>query len=193
MSQVVAAPNGFRQREGELNSKDDCGNFMEQKELFLLDVKAVAEMEDVPSELIFNWDQTGISIVPGSSWTMDVKGAKHVQISGIGDKRKITALFCGMFDGNFLPPQLIYQGKTTATLPHVDFPKDWHMACTPNHGANETTMKEFIKIVIQHKHKELKLSDDHSALAIFNFLKVYKLMLYAVFSRKTTSSLCPSP
>ena len=39
-------------------------------------------MEDMPSELIFNWYQTGISIVLGSFWTMDVKGAKYVEISG---------------------------------------------------------------------------------------------------------------
>ena len=80
-------------------------------------------MEDVPPELVFNWDQTGISIVPGSSWTMEKKGSKRVEIVGISDKRQITAIFCG----NFLPLQVIYQGKTTASLPHYKFPDDWHV------------------------------------------------------------------
>ena len=61
-------------------------NFEAVKEQFLLDIKAVVEMEAVPPELIFNWDQTGISIVPGSSWTMEVKGSKQVDIMGMDDK-----------------------------------------------------------------------------------------------------------
>lgn len=44
------------------------------------------EIEDVPPELIFNWDQTGISIVPRSSWAMEVKGSKRVEIMGMDDK-----------------------------------------------------------------------------------------------------------
>ena len=44
-------------------------HFEAVKEQFILDIRAVVEMEDIPPELVFNWDQTGISIVPGSSWT----------------------------------------------------------------------------------------------------------------------------
>ncbi len=43
-------------------------------------------MEDIPPELVFNWDQTGISIVPGSSWTVELKGSKSVEIARSGDK-----------------------------------------------------------------------------------------------------------
>ena len=43
-------------------------------------------MEDIPSELVINWDQTGISIVPGSSWTMAPSGSRCVEIVGMGDK-----------------------------------------------------------------------------------------------------------
>ena len=49
------------------------------------------EMEDIPP--VFNWDQTGISIVPGSSWTMEVKISKRVEIAGMNDKRQITAVY----------------------------------------------------------------------------------------------------
>ena len=70
-------------------------------------------VEGIPPELIFNWDQMAISIFPGSSWTMQLKGTKRIEIVGISDKRQITALF----PGEFLPLQLIYQGKTAACLP----------------------------------------------------------------------------
>ncbi len=78
-------------------------------------------MEDDPPELILNWDQTTIGIVPGSSWTMEIKGSKRMDIEGI---RQITAVFCGRQTGDFFPPRLIYQGKTTACLPHYKFPGD---------------------------------------------------------------------
>ena len=60
-------------------------NFDELKEQFLYDIKVVVEMEEIPFDLIFNWDQTAISIVPGSSWTMEEKGTKHFEIVGISD------------------------------------------------------------------------------------------------------------
>lgn len=36
----------------------------------------------------------------------------------MGDKRQITVVFCGAMSGEFAPPQIIYQGKTPACLPH---------------------------------------------------------------------------
>ena len=38
---------------------------------FLQNVVTTVEMEEIPPELILNWDQTGIKIVPSSTWTMD--------------------------------------------------------------------------------------------------------------------------
>ena len=76
----------FVKQRGSSTSKMMVENFETVKEQFLLDIKAVVEMEAVPPELIFNWDQTGISIVPGSSWTMEVKGSKQVDIMGMDDK-----------------------------------------------------------------------------------------------------------
>ena len=51
-------------------------NLEEIKEQFLNDIVAVVEVENIPDELILNWDHTAINIVPGSSWTMNQKGEK---------------------------------------------------------------------------------------------------------------------
>ena len=165
----------FVKRRGSSTAKMTVTNFEAVKEQFVLDVNAVVEMEDIPPELFFNWDQTGISVVPGSSWTMEVKGSKLVEIAGISDKRQITAVFCGAMTGEFLPPQLIYQGKTSACLPRYSFPDDSHVTCTPNHWSNEDKMKEYIELIIipyvDRKCKELKLSSDQPALAIFDVFK----------------------
>ena len=55
-------------------SKYAVANFLEVKKTFLDEVFATVEMEEIPPDLILNWDQTGIKFVPASSWTMDSVG-----------------------------------------------------------------------------------------------------------------------
>ena len=163
---------GFVKRKGSSTMKLTVTNFEVVKKQFLFDVKTVLEMEEIPPELVFNWDHTAISIVPGSSWSMELKGSQRVNIAGISDKRQITAVLCGTLAGDFLPPQLIYQGESSACLPQYEFPKDWHMTYTANHWANEHTMKEYLqKIIIpfvNEQRTKLKCSPDQPALALFD-------------------------
>ena len=89
-----------------------------------MDIKAVVTLEDIPFDLVINWDQTGMHYVPVSSWTMAKEGSKRVEICGMDDKRQITAVFgCNMI-GEFLPVQLIYKGKTDKCHPSFQFPSD---------------------------------------------------------------------
>ena len=103
----------------------DVEKFDEVKKLFLQDIRNVIMMDEVPAELVINWDQTGLNYVPVSQWTMEQEGAKRVEIDGKDDKRQITAVFGCSMSGDFLPPQLVYQGKTTKCLPSFQFPSDW--------------------------------------------------------------------
>ena len=57
--------------------------------------------------------------------------------------------------GNFLPVQLVYQGKTTKCLPTVNFSEQWHLVYTLNHLCNEDTMVDYLeKIFLMLKAKE---------------------------------------
>jgi hypothetical protein len=47
-------------------------------------------MEEIKPELVLNWDQTGLKIVPSSSWTMDRYGSRRVKLIGTDDKRQTT-------------------------------------------------------------------------------------------------------
>ena len=67
--------------------------FRDVKTEFWQSVIDMVEMEEIPSQLILNWDQTGLHLVPASNWTMANKGLKHVEMKGIEDKRQITAFF----------------------------------------------------------------------------------------------------
>ena len=73
-------------------------------------------MDEILPELIINFDQTGINYVPVSSWTMEEAGKKRVEIIGKDDKHQITAVFGASLSGDFLPVQLVYQGKLTKCL-----------------------------------------------------------------------------
>ena len=165
----------FVKRKATTSAKVDPSCFDDLKEQYLLDIKAVVEMEKAPPELVLNWDHTGINIVPGSQWTMEEKGSKRVGVSGLNDKRQITAVFCASLAGEFLPVQLIYQGKTQACLPRYVFPDDWDITYTPNHWSNEEKMKEYIHQIIlpyvQAKRKDLKLHPTHPALVIYDEFK----------------------
>ena len=123
------------ERRGTTKAKVSVPEFNQAKELFLQEVIA---MEGIPIDLIFNWDQTGLNLVPVSSWTMTSTGSKRVEIQGLTDKRQITGVFCGTLLGEFLPPQLIYGGKTDRCLPTFKFPEDWLISHTQNHWSNES-------------------------------------------------------
>ena len=119
----------------------DVEKFDEVKKLFHQDIQNVIVMDEVPAELVINWDQTGLNYVPVSQWTMAKEGAKRVEIDGKDDKSQITAVFgCSV--------QLVYQGKTTKCLPSFQFPSDWSITHTVNHWSNEETMELYITKII---------------------------------------------
>jgi len=43
-------------------------------------------MEEIPQDVILNWDQTAVNYVPVSNLTMAREGSKRVPIAGIDGK-----------------------------------------------------------------------------------------------------------
>ena len=152
-------------------SKYSVSNFAEVKKSFLASVVETVSMEEIPPELILNWDQTGIMIVPSTSWMMDERGSRSVEIAGLKDKRQITAVFCGSIQGDFLPVQLIYKGTTPRCHPHFKFPPGWHVTHSKNHWSTEETMLEYIDNIIVPYISANRESDDQSALVIMDNFK----------------------
>ena len=139
---------------------------------FLREIIDIVQFEEIPPSLIFNWDQTGLNLVPGSNWTMERKGTKRVGIAGCKDKRMITAVFCSTAVGEFLPPQLIYSGKTNRCHPLQQFPADWSITHAEKHWSNEGTMLQYISDVIvpfvSRVRDDLGVGKEQAALAIFD-------------------------
>ena len=157
-------------------AKVDVERFAIIKEAFLLDVKNVVELDEIPPQLIINWDQTAIYYVPVGSWTMELEGAKRVEIAGKDDKRQITAVFAGSMAGDFLPIQLVYKRKTPRCLPNVEsVPEGWHLTYSPSHWSTEQAMRNYIqKIVVPYIEKmrqTSRLADNYPALLLFDNFK----------------------
>ena len=150
-------------------------NFTQEKSKFLQQIVDLVKMEDIPPELIFNWDQTGLNLVPASPWTMAPKGSKRIEMKGLADKRQITAVFCGTLLGEFLPVQLIYGGKTSRCHAQYSFPSDWHVTHSENHWSSEKTMLAYIKEIIvpyvDRIRDQLNVDESQAALAIFDHFK----------------------
>ena len=145
---LLSRMNYVKRKATTAKSKHTPADFAAAKESFLNDVVDVVTMDDIPSELMLNWDQTGIHLVPASTWTMDREGPKRVEISGANDKWQITAVFCGSLTGDFLPLQLIYKGKRGRCHPRYVFPSDWHVTQSPKHWSTEETMIDYINEII---------------------------------------------
>lgn len=96
-------------------------------------------------------DQTGVHLAPVDSRTYEAKGVKDVKVIGAEDKRQITACIGSSLNGNLLPLQLIFQGKTTACHPPATAASEEafvHLTHTENHWSSQTTMQEYVREVI---------------------------------------------
>ena len=166
---------GYIKRKCSTSGKIPMAQFEELKEIFLTDLVAKVVMNEIPKELIVNWDQTGVSIIPTGNWTMEKEGASRVSIAHADDQRQLTAVLAVTAAGEYLAPQLLYKGKTTKCHPQTSFPDGWDIWHSENHWSNEETMERYIKKIvipfIAHKKGTLKLEAKHPTLAIFDGFK----------------------
>ena len=78
---------GYVKRKVTNNAKVTVEDLTSLKKQYLLDIRGIAEIAEIPHDLILNWDQTAINYVPVSNWTMakeDKRQSNH--------DRKVTAL-----------------------------------------------------------------------------------------------------
>ena len=94
---------------------------------------------------------------PGK-YSFNPKWAKTVPIKGIDDKRQITATFVISMTGEFLPIQLIYEGKTKRCLPNFDFPAGFNVTLSNNQWPNTEKSKELSKDIIFSYLEKVKVN-----------------------------------
>ena len=173
-------------------------DFPLQKSNFLERISDVVGRHCIPGELIVNLDETGLKIVPVSSYTLADVGSKQVPIIGLEDKREITALLACSLHGNLLPPQLIYQGKSDRCHPPVDFPRGWDIFNSENHRSTSFTLQRFVDNVLGPWRmkwiEELGLQIDQKCLLVMDWFLVCTALQISVrrLNRQVLRwSLCP--
>ena len=116
--------------------------------VFMHKIVQKVEKHNIPHSLIINADQTPWKYVPVGRSASAEKNVKDVPISGSADKRSITATFAEILDGSFLPFQLIYKGKTTQSLPKIDFPDGFSLSVNEKHFSNTQESIKFLKEIV---------------------------------------------
>ena len=135
----------------------------------------LAFKHNIPDDLIINTDQTPSKFVATDNVTMAKKGGKHISRAGATDKRAITVTLCETLDGQILPFQLIYTGKTKRSLPSVKFPRGFCLSYNPKHWSNESEISKLIDEVlvphIEKVKKEKSLPDSQKSLLLWDAFK----------------------
>lgn len=111
----------YVKRKGSNAGKVSVSCFNELRDVFLSDIQAEVVMNDIPKDLILNWDQTAIQLVPTGDWTMNEAKTKRVVIANSDDKRQITTVLAATMTGEYLPTQLIYKGNTSRSIQRYHF------------------------------------------------------------------------
>ena len=86
---------------------------------FLSEIQKLVKTYDIPDDLIINFDQTNVMIVPVGHYTLDKVGSKQVSIFGLEDKRQVTMVLACTLSGNFLPPTNNLSGKNGLVPPEI--------------------------------------------------------------------------
>ena len=188
----------WTKRKGTTGKIEPSKQFLlEEKLTFQKKISGVTFEHDIPKELIINLDQTPLSYVSPGKYTFDVKGVKTVPIKGIDDKRQITATFAISMSGEFLPIQVIYEGKTKRCLPKYTFPASFDATFSENHWSNtEKSLSFFNKIVFPHFKNVRKAKgypDEQMSLIIMDTFKGQDNDEVAKLCRKNNCALIIVP
>uniref|UniRef100_A0A914W0M0 DDE-1 domain-containing protein n=1 Tax=Plectus sambesii TaxID=2011161 RepID=A0A914W0M0_9BILA len=170
-SQSLMRRMGFVKRKGTKAAKKLPRNFDELRQNFFIKIGSLVKAHEIPDQLIIIFDQTGISIIPTSSYTMEKEGAKQLPVIGKDEKRQIAVVFAVSLAGELLPPKLIYGSKTDACHPKYRFPHDWLIDHTDNHWSTAASIivRYARSIVIPYvcaQRLKLGLSEEKVALVI---------------------------
>ena len=55
---------GYVKRKATSKAKVTVEDLASLKRQYLLDIRGIVEMEEIPQDLILNWDQTAVNYVP---------------------------------------------------------------------------------------------------------------------------------
>lgn len=109
------------------------------------------QLYKIHPSLVVNVDQTGVRLVAADNKTYDMKNTKSVKVFGNDDKRQITACIGSSANGDLLPLQLIFEGKTKLSEPKQTEESKAarvHITHSDNHWSSQETMQQWVTEVL---------------------------------------------
>jgi hypothetical protein len=120
-------------------------------------------------------------LIPAASRTYERQGEKRVAVLGADEKRQITAVLASSMDGDMLPLQLVFTGKTERSRPAptpASIAAGFHLTNSENHWSTQQTMQEYIQHIIepyrQRKIKEKALPLDSRMILVLDAWSVHR-------------------
>ena len=126
---------GFVKKRASTKANISIPDFEQYNAQFIFNVKVVIEMEEIPSELVISWDQTGIHYVLVGRWQR--RGQNELKQPELMTNGKSLLCLAAPCLGTFYFHNWFIKAKPTKCLPSVKFPSDWHITFTENHWSNE--------------------------------------------------------
>lgn len=138
---------------------------------FLFGVSILVNENNIPPELVINFDETGLELCAAGKRTFAQKGSIQVEIIGIDDKRQITAGSAASMRGEKLDVQLIFKGKTKRCYPEKE--KKGFLYChSDSHWQTPQTTEELLDSIILpffvKKRQEMELPKDQWCLLLWD-------------------------
>ena len=120
----------FVRRAGMTRKVEIPAGAKKEVELTLLhEIVNNVEIFHIPSSLVLNLDQTNWKYISVGKTAKVKKGSNSISISGLSDKKSMSATFTIILNGKFLPMQLIYGGRTKQSLPKSESPVGLFSVC----------------------------------------------------------------
>ena len=73
----ICSEKRFHQTKAKLSDEQ----ISKLKPTYLSQIEGMVKAHNIPSELVINWDQAGVKVVPSQNWTMEQQGACRVEIA----------------------------------------------------------------------------------------------------------------
>lgn len=115
------------------------------RQLYLARVASVCHQYAIPRSLCYHMDETGVCLLPVSNRTLAARGSKAVPVAHMEDKRQITCIIGGDFDGGVLPVQIVYGPGAKNRLPRVE---GVHTTWSDSHWATFETTCQWLQDVL---------------------------------------------
>ena len=111
---------GFLKRRRELTERLSNNIKRKRAEVSLATIKEyfanlTPEIDGVPPENIWNYDETNLTDDPGNKRIITKRGSKHPERIINSTKSAISIMFCGNATGEILPPYTVYKAESMWT------------------------------------------------------------------------------